>query len=154
LRRTISSSSASPLTISGGSSHWRGERSVRPSALCRLSAQKPAREFAEIDRLRIRQARQWIEAGQAQQLLEHARRPVGAGQHLRQRVPAIVGVGASARHLRLDFHHRQRRAQFVRRVGGKAAFVVERVTQPEQQPVERRQAAAALRAVPGGWQVA
>jgi hypothetical protein len=101
-----------------------------------VSAKTLPRQFGQVDLDRIGQARQRIEPRQAQQLLEHARRAVGAGHDLPQRVLAVVGVGAELGDLRLDLDHRQRRAQFVRRVGGKAALVFQRVAQPEKQPIE------------------
>jgi len=95
------------------------------------------REFGQVDFARRRQPRQRVEACQAQQLLDHSRRPVGTGQDLVERVLPIGGVGSELRHLRMDADHRQRCSQLVRGIGGEPALVVERGAQPEQQAVER-----------------
>ncbi|EXI65010.1 MAG: hypothetical protein AW08_03551 [Candidatus Accumulibacter adjunctus] len=95
------------------------------------------RKFRQVDFARGRQPRQRVEACQAQQLLDHPRRPVGTGQDLVERVLPIGAVGSELRHLRLDADHRQRCSQLVRGIGGEATFVFEGGAQPEQQAVER-----------------
>jgi hypothetical protein len=54
-----------------------------------------------------------------------------------------LAIGAELGDLRLDLDHRQRRAQFVRRVGSEAALALQRVAQPEEQPVEGGQSGCA-----------
>ena len=51
-----------------------------------------------------------IEPRKAQHLFDEARRAVEAGEGLRERVIALVGVGAEHRHLRLHARGRERRA--------------------------------------------
>ncbi len=91
-------------------------------------------EVVEVDRLTC-QGYMLVGARQQQQILDEALHPLLFGQHHLAEFGCGHPVGMGERHLGVLANGRDRRTQFVRRVGYEAALAVSRTLQPLQHPI-------------------